>query len=402
MDRKISVRFLKIGMFVSKLDRPWLGTPFPFQGFVVKSNEQVAKVRHFCKTVTIDIARGVGADSYLMEQKVPKKKLFENTMEYPELSTVQEELPAAKEALESANQDVECIMEDITHSKKINMKAIKNVVVPILESIVRNSDAFMWLSQLREKDAFIYSSAVDGCALAIALGRHIGLPKESMETLAIGVLLMDVGKTMVPRDILENSHQLSDEELVELKKHVSYSLELLRDKPGINKDILDIASTHHEHFDGSGYPEGMVGVSIPIYGRMAAIIDCYVGLTSSRDTGTCMSPHLALQNMYNRRNTHFQDELIEQMLQCMGVYPTGTLVEMSSGEVGIVLSQNRKRRLRPTVMMLLDKDKKKYSEYGVVNLIEQLNDNDGLPYSIKSTLDPGAYGIDAKEFYLDV
>ncbi|RMH22589.1 MAG: HD-GYP domain-containing protein [Gammaproteobacteria bacterium] len=403
MDRKISVRFLKLGMFVSKLDRPWLGTPFPFQGFVIESRKQIGLLKKYCKTLYIDPERGEPADSYLEEQpEPPKKKLFENTVEYPEVNTLEAELPAAKKALEAASQDVEEIMENIRVSQRIDMKAIRQVVTPILESIIRNSDAFMWLSQLREKDSHIYTSAVDGSALAVALGRHIGLPIENLQNLAIGVLLMDIGKTQLPKDILEKSHNLTDEELIEFRKHVDYGIDLLRGKAGITQEILAIVATHHEHYDGSGYPNRLKGAGIPIYGRMAAVIDSYIGLTTARDTGELVSPHEALQIIYNFRDRYFQDEIIEQMLQCLGVYPTGTLVEMSNGEVGIVMAQNRKRRLRPKVMLLLDSNKQAYKDYKVVDLIDQIHDEEGRPYDIQSTLQPGDYGIDAQEFYLAV
>ena len=164
--------------------------------------------------------------------------------------------------------------------------------------------------------------------------------------------------------------------------------------------MINIALTHHERFDGSGYPNGIMGTMIPVYGRMAGIIDVYDAMTSKRPYSEAIAQHAALQKIYNWRNKFFQDELVEQFLQCLGVYPTGSLVEMNTGEVGIVLSQNRTQRLKPKIMMLLDADKSRYENYKIVDLMTQASDASGHVMNIAAGLDPGAYGIDASEFYL--
>ena len=139
---------------------------------------------------------------------------------------------------------------------------------------------------------------------------------------------------------------------------------------------------------------------IPIYGRMAAIIDCYDAMTSERPFSAAKSPYTALQNIYNWRGTAFQPELVEQFLQCMGVYPTGSLIEMTNGEVGIVLAQNTTQRMRPNVMLVLEGDKTPMQEYKTVDLAENYKDSMGYPLNILRGLDPGEYGVDPTEYYL--
>ncbi|MDH5736260.1 MAG: HD-GYP domain-containing protein, partial [Gammaproteobacteria bacterium] len=247
---------------------------------------------------------------------------------------------------------------------------------------------------------YTYSHSIDNCALAIAFGRHMGLPKEDLHTLSIGMLLLDMGKMKVADEILNKNATLTEEEFAEVKRHVEYGVEILRNTQGIPDDVIHIALTHHERFDGSGYPNGIMGTMIPVYGRMAGIIDVYDAMTSKRPYSEAISQHSALQKIYNWRNKFFQDELVEQFLQCLGVYPTGSLVEMNTGEVGIVLSQNRTQRLKPKIMMLLDVDKVQYKNYKIIDLMTQATDSSGRVMSIAMGLDPGAYGIDSSEFYL--
>jgi HD-GYP domain-containing protein (c-di-GMP phosphodiesterase class II) len=321
-------------------------------------------------------------------------------VKYADKTPSEEELPQARKALEDASSQISSIMEQVKAGKNLDIKAVRGVVEPMLESIIRNSEAMMWLKQLRKKDAYTYSHSVGNCALAIAFGRHMGLQKTDIRTLSTGLLLMDIGKVRIPEEILNKTKTLSDEEFREIKNHGMYSVEILSETQGINQDIINIAMTHHERFDGSGYPNGLVGVATPVFGRIAAIIDCYDAMTSKRPYAEPISPHTALQEIYNWRNRYFQPELVEQFLQCLGVFPTGTLIEMSTGEVGVVLAQNKTRRLMPKVMMLMGSDKKFYDEYKIIDLMKTSRNETGEPTSVLRGLDPGVYGIDPSEFYL--
>lgn len=409
MERKVSTLYLKKGMYVCNLDRPWVDTPFLIQGFHIKDQEQIHTLEKYCDYVVIDTSQGVEADQYLGEEPRFKTNRYLESylanndrkgVEYEDARTTIEEMPAAKAALEDASTKVACIMDDVRSGKNLNIEAVREVVEPILDSMIRNSESLMWLKQLRKKDSYTYAHSVDNSALAIAFGRHMGLPKSDIRTLSMGMLLMDIGKMSVPEEILNKTTTLTDDEFKEIKKHVNYGVEKLRSTPGISEDIINIALTHHERFDGSGYPGGYVGTETPVYGRIAAIIDCYDAMTSKRPYGEPMSPHKALQEIYNWRDKYFQAELVEQFLQCLGVFPTGSLIEMTTGEVGVVLSQNKTRRLMPKVMMLMDSEKKFYRDFKIVDLTHYTQTSEGEAVSILRGLDPGAYGIDPSEFYL--
>ncbi len=416
MDNKINVADLKTGMYVSNLDRPWIDTPFLLEGFLIKDEDDLSTLNQYCSYVYIDPDRGISTPQNAEEapeenpEEAPSLKtntylerfLQDNKKEvqYKNTKSTKEELPAAKFALEEASNQVAHIMDDVKDGKNLNIEAVRGVVEPVLDSIIRNSEAYMWLSMMQKKSAYTYSHSVNNCALAIAFGRFMGLPKKDLRTLAVGLLMMDMGNVHVPEGILNKKGKLTEAEYRIVKKHVKQGVKILKSTKGINEDIINIALTHHERFDGSGYPAAIQGTRIPVYGRMAAIIDCYDAMTSNRPFSAARSPYEALQNIYNWRGSAFQPELVEQFLQCIGVYPTGSLVEMSNGEVAIVLEQNLTQRMRPKIMLILNEEKKHLMEYKIVDLTKQFEDASKLPLNIYRGLDPGAHDIDPTEYYL--
>lgn len=402
MERKVSTLELKVGMYVSNLDRPWLDTPFLLQGFKIQDDDDIHSLKKHCEFVYIDPDLGIEAERYLDESAgLPRNSYVDDFLEggkkkvdYEEQQSEFLELPSAESALETATDKVAIIMDNIKAGDNLDLTTVREAVQPILESMIRNSDALLWMSEMRKKDEYTYSHSMDNCALGLAFGRHLGFYKEDLRNLGMGLLLMDIGKMKVPDEILNKSTTLTREEFLEMKKHVQYGVDMLKQVPGMNDTILNIAATHHERFDGSGYPDGLEGKRVPVQGRIAAIIDCYTAMTRENKYSKAIAPHKALQTIYNWRDKYFQSELIEQFLQCIGVYPTGSLVEMSSGEVGMIMSQNKTQRLKPKIMMLLDENKKHYDTNKIVDLATEGVDASGLELTIIHGLEAGAYGID--------
>ena len=408
MDRKVNIAYLKLGMYVSSLDRPWIDTPFLLEGFLIKTEEDITVLNKYCSYVFIDPERSENDSQYVKDAPRLKTNSYlerflqdnKKKINYKNTKSAKNELPDAKIALESASNQVAHLMESVKEGRNLDIKAVRAVVEPVLDSIIRNSEAYLWLSMMQKKRAYTYSHSVNNCALAIAFGRFMGLPKRDLRTLATGLLMMDMGNVRVPEDLLNKKGRLTEAEYRIVKKHVAHSVDILSETKDITEDVINIALTHHERFDGSGYPNSLMGTRIPVYGRMAAIIDCYDAMTSQRPFSAAKSPYAALQNIYNWRGTAFQPELVEQFLQCMGVYPTGSLIEMTNGEVGIVLAQNATQRMRPKVMLLLDEEKNHLSEYKTIDLTKEYEDSTNYPLNIYRGLDPGSYGIDPTEYYL--
>jgi len=406
MERKVSTLNLKIGMYVANLDRPWLDTPFLLQGFEIKDNDDIEALRTHCEYVFIDIEQGDGADTYLDEKTDDTKQSYvddfieggKQKIVYEEGKNEFQEMPTAEVAMENAEVKIANIMDNLKAGDNLDIGTIRGAVEPVMDSMIRNSDATLWLAEMREKDAYTYSHSLDNCALGIAFGRHLGLYREDLRSLALGLLLMDVGKVKVPEAIITKETTLTKEEFAEMKNHVKYSVEILRNTHSISDSIVTIVQTHHERFDGSGYPNGLKAKQIPVFGRIASIIDCYTAMTRDSLYREAIAPHIALQSMYNWRNKYFQEELIEQFMQCIGVYPTGSLVEMTSGEVGMVLAQNKIERLKPKIMMLLNEHKEPFDGPKIVDLQITKTDSSGQDYSILTGLHPGSYGINPRDY----
>jgi HD-GYP domain-containing protein (c-di-GMP phosphodiesterase class II) len=226
------------------------------------------------------------------------------------------------------------------------------------------------------------------------------LDEESMSDIAVGTLIMDVGFTKIPDKILQKTSRLTHEEWEVVKTHVRHGMDMLAGTPGMSAGIMMVVATHHERLDGSGYPRGVRGDAIPLLGQMAGIVDFYTAITMPRPFMKALSPSAALQLLYKQRGTYFRENLVNGFIQTLSTYPTGSLVELNTGEVGIVSAQNPGWLLRPKIILLLDADKNPYGSYPQLNLLEELNSGDGGPVYIARSLAEGEYDIDVDNLSL--
>jgi len=164
--------------------------------------------------------------------------------------------------------------------------------------------------------------------------------------------------------------------------------------------IIGMIQYHHERVNGSGYPNQLTGKHIPLFAKIAAIVDCYDAITSKRSYAKEISSQEAVRKLYEWRGKDFQAELVEEFIQAVGLYPSGTLVELTTGEVAVVITGSRTRRLRPKVMLILNADKSMREDYTICNLMHTPKDESGKPYDIIHALPLGSYGIRPDEYYL--
>ena len=179
-----------------------------------------------------------------------------------------------------------------------------------------------------------------------------------------------------------------------MRGHVKAGIEMIRGTPLVNTDVIDMIAHHHERHNGSGYPQGLSGDDIPVFARMAAIVDCYDAVTSHRGYARAISPSEAVKLLNDWKDVDFEGELVEEFIQAVGIYPAGTLVELSSGEVGVVMASDSGRRLRPRVLVLLDADKNELSTPRSVDLAPDSRGTEGAHLEILDSLEPNAHGID--------
>ena len=408
-EREIRVASLRPGMYVSRLDRDWIGTPFLLQGFLVQTQEDIDLLGQYCRHVFVDIVKSENFVRLSLQRlerpgqggyDVPDLKDIANSRPRAVLHKVEDELPRAREAVQEARKATTEIMAGLRAGNKLSETEVDQVVTPLVESVVRNPDAYFWLESLRQHDSYTYSHAMNCCVLMAAFGRHLGLADEVLHDLAKGGLLLDIGKTVVSEELLESAQALTEGEHGLVRNHVEHGLRLYDESGADNARVREIIQTHHEREDGSGYPSALTGESIPLFGRLAGIVDSYDAMTSTRPYRPSVSKYEALQRMYRQRGQLFQGDLLEQFVQCLGVYPVGTLVELSTGEVAVVMAQNPVRRLFPRVMLLTDVGKKLRKGFESLDLRDTLAGKASAQISIRRCLQAGTYGLDPRELYL--
>ncbi|HEY0661028.1 MAG TPA: HD-GYP domain-containing protein [Lysobacter sp.] len=405
---RISVQGVGIGMFVSRLDRPWLDTPFPIQGMKITSDEEIFRLLRSCSHVWVDVTAGRAPDLRYLALDEPEVVRMARAQEdflalrrtrWDIETDLETELRLAQTAHVSLSACVEEVMDDLRLGLRLDLGKLKDGVDAMIDSILRNPTAFAWLKELKRRDQYSYQHAM-GCAIwSASFGRHLGLERFELRNLALGGLLCDIGMIRLPLDLLARQGPLAPNEAELVRRHVQHGLELVENTPDLPPGIAEMVATHHERHDGSGYPLGLKGNDIPIFGRIMGLVDSYDAMTCIRPYARSRSPHEAVAELYRQRGVLFQPELVEQFIQACGIYPTGSLVELSSGQVGVVTEVHSLKRLRPRVMLLLDENKAPLERFKEVDLGEV--EQGGQPLTVKSGLPPGAYGIDPSELFLD-
>jgi HD-GYP domain-containing protein (c-di-GMP phosphodiesterase class II) len=398
---QVPVDKLQFGMYVYALDRPWTETPFQFQGFHLRTDEQLSTLKKLCKHVFVDPEKTETAEKLPPFQATPTFQI-RGKAAYPVARPVEVEF---KDAAAVYAQSVNAVAEALRPMTKpgstavLDGKEVKESVTRLTDSVVRNPDALLLVTRLREKSAQVHARALQVSIYMIVFARFLELEREELEMLGLLGLLQDIGKTRLPAGLLEKSGPLSPEETEAAKKHVEYSVEILTATQGIPPRLPELAMLHHERQDGSGYPKGLKGDQIGLYGSMAAIVDTFDALTAARPYAEPLSPSSALSYLYKERGTGFHPDLVEQFIQCVGVFPVGSVVELNSGEVGIVITQNLVRRLKPRVMVVLDGLGHPIRPHKILDLDKDPKVRPDEPYKIKRTLEQSKLQIDPRELF---
>jgi HD-GYP domain-containing protein (c-di-GMP phosphodiesterase class II) len=283
----------------------------------------------------------------------------------------------------------------------LNAAGAKDVVTGLTKSVLRNPDALVCWTHLRDKDNYTALHCLRVSILALAFGRHLGFEEEQLNIIGIGGLMADVGMAKIPSEILTKPKSLTSDEYRIVKSHVPHGLEIVKHTRGIPAEAIEVIENHHEWYNGYGYMKGLQGDTIGLYGLMGGIVDWYDAVTSERPYRRAIAPTQALTVMYAQRNRIFHPTLVENFIECMGIYPIGSVVEFDTEEVGVVLTTDRAQRLRPKVAVVLDSNKKPYfSRTKILELGGTSDDASPKGLQIKRVLPAGAYGINPTDYFL--
>lgn len=373
---KLDVNEVTVGMFVSGLDRPWTQTPFPLQGFYVRDLDEIRELKQHCRHVYIDIVKGSGpvkADLKSLDKSGDRSERLRMASEGSvkgkvsglapvkitqhvydqQFVPIEKEIQKAKVLHREVFEAVRSVIESVEHDHQtVPLNETKRVASSMVDSVIRSPDAFTWLSRVRAKDEYTYSHSVRSAVWGILFGRHIGMSKADIDVLALGILLKDIGKTRVPKHVLENAERNKTEQEA-YERFVGYGLDILKKMPDIKPRVISVVKTHCERINGTGFPERLFGDRIPLLGKIAGIVTYYDEITNPRGQRP-LSPSKAVAKLYELRDVEFQGTLVVEFIRAIGLYPTGTLVELNTGEVAVVVEQNFSRRLKPRVMVVAD------------------------------------------------
>ena len=269
-----------------------------------------------------------------------------------------DEMPRARQAFARAEKTLAGLLDEIRNGAPPRLDRIEVAARHLADSMIDNPDALLWVAQRREEPLQPHQQGVRVGLYMIALARRLGLPRDPMARAAMVGMLADVGKSRLPRALLEKPGMLNPAEYGIVKEHVRLGLEMLAEGGNPGADVMLGIAQHHERLDGSGYPKGLREGEIGLFGRMAAIADSYAGLTTPRAYASPLAPQDALMNLFQWAGSSFDVGLVEQFVQAIGVFPVGSLVELSGGEIAVVREQHPGRPLEPRVRLLTWPDRR--------------------------------------------
>lgn len=426
---KISVDELEIGMFVTRLDRAWTETTFSFQGFLISSQDDIESLEQQCEYVYIETKQQIKKSaptvknrrkekSGLFARKPKNAKRSKNSPVSPSKSAnksdaiktpshkkityinkipIEKEFNEARENYKYAKQLSKDILDGIRIGRTLDLDESKEVVGSIVDSIIRNSNALVWLSKLKNKDEYTAEHSLNVCILSVAFARHLGHSEFEIKKIGLCGLLHDVGKAKIPLEILNKPGRFTDEEFEIMKQHPLYGRDLLMSISDSDNATVDVAYSHHERMDESGYPRKLMRHQIPYYAKIVSLTDTYDAITSSRCYDNGRSSMDALDIIYKNKGRQFDEELALEFIKCIGIYPPGSIVEMTNREVAIIISSNKVSKLKPRVILVLDSTKDKCKEK-IIDLRLEPKDSNGEVYKIAKELPNGKYGINLKDY----
>ncbi|PNG15444.1 HD-GYP domain-containing protein [Stutzerimonas stutzeri] len=387
--RRLHVSHLELGMYICELDRPWRQTDFLFQGFPLLKLEHIQAVRERCDYVFVDDTRRVLLDQgQVIVPSATPLRVTRTMTRIPLALEVQE----AREAYRSSALALDQVLSDVQLGRPIDTKACQALVKRNLESMLRNESAMLWLARLKSQDLYTSLHCLSVSILAMGFGTHLGLPDEKIELLGLAGLLHDVGKMKIDPAILNKPGKLTQEEFEHIKLHPSFGYQALCSQDDIPAAAVQAAHGHHERLDGRGYPQGLDGYQIPFITRVVTIVDAFDAITSHRAYDDARPIQTAYDVLRSGADKQFDGALVQEFIRWLGVFPVGTLVELHTGEVALVLEKHPQLHLRPKVVVLRDANKAP-CEPRYLDLSQLTVDVDGTPYRISLGISDGSYGL---------
>lgn len=400
MLKKIRVEDARLGMYLQEICGSWMEHPFWKKSFKMTDPKDLQTLQTCgVQELWIDTNKGLDVEGNVVsttkkeeEQKIQaelKQAASENLKPVKRVS-MQQEVQRARAILAEGKTAVTSMFGEIRMGNAINVSEVGPLVDEISNSIARNPEAFLNLARLKNVDDYTYLHSVAVSGLMIALAKQLGLDGQDLKDAGVAGLLHDVGKALIPNEVLNKPGKLTDEEFAIIKDHPRKGWEVLKVAEGANDMALDVCLHHHERVDGTGYPERISGEKLTLFARMGAVCDVYDALTSNRCYKNGWEPVETIRKMAEWRNGHFDEQIFQAFVKTIGIYPSGTLVKLKSGRLAVVIEQTNKSLLTPIV-------KSFFSTKSNEPFLPELIDLSKSQESIVSAEDNAKWGFDLKQ-----
>ncbi len=358
MLKKIHVKQLTTGMYLKAFCGSWMDHPFWRSAFVITNNKDIeAILASSIQEVWIDCSKGLDvAPGELPVTETESEAQVDaelnqsaaNIRDTSPVSVSDEYIRAAK-ICAKAKDVVASMFQEARMGKVVDTDGAAQLVEEITDSISRNPSALISLARLKSADDYTYMHSVAVCAMMIALARQLELDEQQTHSAGIAGLMHDLGKAMMPMEVLNKPGKLTDEEFAIIQSHPEEGYKLLQASNCSSDIAYDVVLHHHEKIDGSGYPKGLKDKEISLFAKMGAVCDVYDAITSNRPYKAGWCPAESLRRMADWTNSHFDPMVFQAFVKSIGIYPIGSLLMLSSGRLGVVIEQSEKSLLNPRI-----------------------------------------------------
>jgi putative nucleotidyltransferase with HDIG domain len=399
MRKKISVGDARIGMFLHEVCGSWMEHPFWKKSFKLTTPKEIKTLQECgIQEIWIDTAKGLDVEFSVAavseeEQKravdIVLRKATSNAPIVVPRVALHEEIDRARKVHAKAKMVVVSMFHDVRMGKALQIGSTVELVDEIILSVSRNSDAFLNLARMKNKDNYTYLHSVAVCGLMISLGKQLGIDGDMLRSLGVAGLLHDAGKMLIPEKVLNKPGTLTEKEFDIMKAHPQLGWKILQATPEVNEVALDVCLHHHERMDGMGYPEKLSGDALTLFARMGAVCDVYDAITASRCYKQGWAPADSIRKMAEWQNGHFDLKVFHAFVKTVGIYPSGTLVKLKSGRLGVVTDQTENSLLTPIVKAFYSTRIEGFISPKLINLAEEQD-------AIEGSEDPVKWGFNMK------
>ncbi|WP_147822292.1 HD-GYP domain-containing protein [Salidesulfovibrio onnuriiensis] len=396
MIKKISVDDLKPGMEVVQLNADvWQYLPYLYtKPGPIENEAQIERIR---REGFLHAFVNLEADSPVSDEERLEKLILaqDHAPRRKPKKSFDKVIDQARKAYSQALDQTKRIITDVKMGRQVDYQASAEALEGVIESAIQNADTIVCLSKLSKYDSYTYSHSINVAAIAVVFGEFLGMPRKDLEVLGVAGMMHDLGKTAIPNRIINKRGRLTPNEFDQIKKHPILGLKILEKSPGIPVEVMQAVAEHHEKYNGSGYPHGLRKQDTCVFGRILSLADVYDALTSDRSYKQAILPNKALAIMYGMRDQDFDAREVQLFIKCLGIFPAGSLVKLSSGNFGVVFESNPQQPLLPKIKVILDEDLSPIP----ARLVDLAVPNNGSDLRILECADPGQYKINLKPYF---